>query len=344
MLNLRGEIQGIRVARAERQTLGLLASALTGGLATGAVDDATADTLFRAAQKHGVLGLFPLRHPSFAMSVAAARAKAMRALKFTHRVVKAIEGAGIPVVVLKGAVAASRWPDPTLRQQSDVDVLVDKADKDRAAEALIEAKVCSQRFLDSEHMHNDSLQPAEASGLLVEVHHYFNNHHETRVEVGELLSRRVRVKSASGELPALSAEDDAVYLAMHATTHALQRLAWMVDLATLRADWATAASRARAWGVSTAVRPAWARARELLAAPISQRAFAALSSPRPSAALSDALLAATDSSDGATHRFFERLFRISVVPAAALPRVMLQKLRSREEERVGYESLGQRPH
>ncbi|MBK7864870.1 MAG: nucleotidyltransferase family protein [Archangiaceae bacterium] len=253
MLNLREEIQGIARARDERRALMLLCDALTSAVVPATLDDVSRDRLFEAATQHGVLGLFPLAHPQFAAAVMAGRARNLRALKFTHRVVHAIEAEGIPVVVLKGAVAASRWSDPTLRQQSDVDVLVEKRHQDAAAKALIAAGV-RPRFLESEHMHNDSLQPAEPSGLLVEVHHYFNNHHENRVDVAELLARRTRVKTAQGPLPALSAEDDAVFLALHATTHALQRLAWLVDLAALKVDWREATLRAQQWNVWLPVR------------------------------------------------------------------------------------------
>jgi hypothetical protein len=195
-------------------------------------------------------------------------------------------------------------------------------------------------------MHNDAYLPASPTGLQIEVHHYFNNHHDTReVDVGQLLQRRVRVKTAHGELPALAPEDDAVYLALHATTHALVRLAWLYDLSVLNPDWLEAARRARAWKIDLAVAPAWERARDLLAVPIPEEALQLV---RPSPlhhAGAQALLKLADSSQGELHRFAERSFRMSVVPVMSIPRVLLQKLRGRREEAAGYASLkASEPH
>jgi len=339
VLNLRAEIQGIQQARSERECVRLLASALTGGLTTEGIDEATGKLLFDAAQRHGVLGLFPLRHPAMANALAAARARSLRALKFTHRVVGAIENAGIPVVVLKGAAAASRWPDPTLRQQSDVDVLVPKREKAAAARALIEAGVCSKRFLDSDQMHNDSLLPFDRSGFLVEVHHYLSNHHESRVDVKLLLSRRERIDTSLGPVPCLSATDEAVYLAMHATTHALRRLAWLVDLARLSPDWCVAAERAVEWGVALAVGPAWKRARELLGVPIPSVALRRVRVDSAHAQLAATVLRLADASGAQLQRFFERSYRVSLVALRSFPDVLRRKRRARDEERAAYESL-----
>lgn len=334
---LREEVLGLERARGERQAMRLVAQCLTGELATAGLDEALSQRLFESASRNGVLGLFPLSHPQLRQSLLAQQARAMRALKFTHRVVAAIEDAKIPVVVLKGVVAASRWTDPTLRQQSDVDVLVEAARKDEAAAALIAAGVCGGRFLDAKHMHNDSLTPKETSGLLVEVHQYFNAHHENRADISEILARRVRVKTALGSLPAMAAEDEAVYLALHATTHALQRLAWLVDLWRLDASWVEAARRAKAWRVAEAVAPAWMRTRALLGASIPIAAFDELGVPVPHRRLAELILGLADRSEGDTHVFFERAFRLAVVPPGSLPRVLRQKMAARREERLAYE-------
>jgi hypothetical protein len=334
VLHVGETIQGGRA----RSDLELLADALSGGLVASSLDPDTTSRLLTLSIHHGVIGLFPLNDARFVPALAATRARALRALKFTRRVVAAIESAGIAVAVLKGAGAASRWPDPSLRQQSDVDVLVDRGTKDAAADALVQAGVCKVRFITSDQLHNDSLEPADPAGLLVEVHHYFNNHHRTQVETKELLQRRTRVRTAQGDLPVLAAEDDAVYLALHATTHALQRLAWLVDLSVLSPDWSEAANRARAWGIGPAVAPAWHRTRALLGTPIPESAFACLGVPRWQADLSKWTLAAAERSRGSFHQFFERLFRLSVVPPKSLPYVIVQKARGRWEEAQGYRS------
>ncbi len=329
----------MRHAANGRAALRLLIDAVTGKLATDTLAPETTQALFEAAERNGVLGLFPLRHPGYRAAVVAAQARGMRALRFTHRVVAAIEAAGIPVVVLKGAAAASRWREPALRQQSDVDVLVEPRHKDGAAQALVDAGVCSRRFLDSHEMHNDSLLPAEPSGMLVELHHYFNHHHDTRVEVAELLARRQTVPTPQGDLPALNREDDAVYLALHAATHSLQRLAWLVDLVGLEPNWQVAAERARAWGVALAVAPAWRRARTALGVPIPQRAMEIVEAGSIHARLAQVVLEFAEATGGDTQRFFARAFRLSIVPIRSLPLVFRRKFTAGREQRDAYELL-----
>src|SRR4051812_13010415 len=100
-------ILGIREARQLRAAATQLAEALTDGLSPGvlALDDAEA--LAAAAELHGVLGLFPVQTPNFARTVLTARARSLRALKFTLRVVDALEAARVPCVVLKGSASAA---------------------------------------------------------------------------------------------------------------------------------------------------------------------------------------------------------------------------------------------
>jgi hypothetical protein len=306
-------------------------------LAAALVSRTTASPdLLAAAGQHGVLGLFPIEHPAFASTVIGIRSRHLRALKFTRRAIDVLTAAAIPAVVLKGVAAGARWPDPTVRQQSDLDLLVDYLNKDRAAEALIAAGVCKERVVDSHAMHNDTLLPADSSGLLVELHHYFSNHHDTRVDIGELLARRITVTTDQGGIPALAPEDDAVFLALHATTHALGRLAWLADLAFLRPHWVEAASRARRWNIALAVEPAWRRARDLLAVPIPDAAFDELDIAYLHRAFAHAILAASDATEGGLHQLFERSFRFSVVPVGSLPTVLVQKLRARREEHTAY--------
>ncbi len=67
-----------------------------------------------------------------------AAARSMRAGRQIQAVVDALEAAGIPSVLLKGpALARTVYPDPALRQSTDIDLLVRPADV-LAAESVLQ--------------------------------------------------------------------------------------------------------------------------------------------------------------------------------------------------------------
>ncbi len=288
-----------------------------------------------AAERHGVLGLV------FGDSTAARalQARALRALKFSRRAVDAVEAAGIPCVVLKGVAAATRWKEPLARQQSDLDLLVAPADLKAASKALIDAKIASFEFMAGTHVHNASLKATEKNGLTIELHHALNSNHEISVDIATLLRRRIFHHTPQGRIPALTPEDDAAYLAMHAATHALSRLAWLVDLEGLgRAgvDWAEAARRAKAWNIALPVECAWRHARELFSVPIPERAFEMLGTSVAQRFAVAALYRATWSTAGTPHVWLERAFRLALVPAKSWPSLAVHKYRARREQIRAY--------
>lgn len=302
-------------------------------LLTGARKDALG--LEGAAERHGVFGLIYGDLPA----ARALQARSLRALKFTRKAVAAVEAAGIECVVLKGAAAAVRWKEPSARQQSDLDLLVAPRDLKGASQALIAAGVASHEFMSGEHVHNASLKAKENIGLTIELHHALNSNHEITVDVAALLARRILVTTAQGPIPALAMEDDAAYLAMHAATHALGRLAWLVDLEGLHragVDWVEAAHRARAWNVALAVEIAWRQARQLLAVPIPEGAFDALGTTAAQRAAVAALYRATWGTAGEPHKWFERAFRLALVPPGSWPALAIHKYRARDEQLAAY--------
>lgn len=328
---------GVGAARAEQRLLQQVADALNRELALSALAGPELSAVLDAAARHGVAGL--LEHPAAMPLKLAAQAKSIRALRFTRRAVEALAQAGIAAVVLKGAAAAARWADPTVRMQSDLDVLVAPADLERAGEALQAAGVAGERFMTGEHMHNASFKPADAGGLLLELHHDLSSHHDFVADVPMLLNRREQVQTAQGPLPCLSKEDDAVYLALHACTHGLSRLAWLVDLQALHGagvDWVEAARRAREWTVGLPVALAWEATRTMLCVPIEGAAFTALGVSKTQRAVARGLLEAANASGQPVHQFLERLFRLALVSPAALPRVVRRKVRAKVEETNAY--------
>jgi hypothetical protein len=241
--------------------------------------------------------------------------------------------------VLKGVAAAARWKEPSARQQSDLDLLVAPVDLKAASKALIDAKLASEVFMAGDHVHNASLKPAEKNGLTIELHYALNSNHEISVDIAALVARRIFLDTAQGKIPALSPEDDAAYLAMHAATHALARLAWLVDLEGLgRAgvDWVEAARRAKAWNVAAPVECAWRQARTLLAVPIPERAFAELGTSLAQRVAVDALYRATWATAGEPHKWLERAFRLALVPPKSWPSLAIHKFRARKEQISAY--------
>ncbi len=322
-----------------------LAQALTGERPEAPAEAAERTAFLAAADANGVVGLLAHLGPDFERVAQAHRAKSIRALRFTVRASRVLEEARIAHAVLKGATSAARWSEPSARQQSDLDVLVHRDDLRKASRAMVDSGLASHEFLAGEEMHNAALQPKEASGLLIEIHHALNSSHEVKIDIAALLSRRIRVQTAQGPIWGLSLEDDAVFLALHASTHALHRLAWLVDLWRLGpagVDWVEAARRARRGNVAIPVELAWRQTRELLAAPIPEAAFETLGVGLSQRLRYESLFRLTHATRGRAQQFFERSFRMALVPLWNVPGVLAHKLRAREEEAEAYASLSPR--
>lgn len=310
-----------------------LAQWLCGELAPEAWSPERRAALTLAAERHGVNGLLAPASPA----ALALRARGIQALRFTRACVTALEAEKIPCVVLKGAATATRWSDPSVRPQTDVDLLVAPEHLRAAGDLLLAKDVVGPRVIDGEHLHNATFAPKGPGAFALELHHGLSSHHHLALDVHELLARRVSLATAQGAVPALAPEDDAVYLALHAATHALTRLAWLVDLQGLHragVDWLSAAARAHAWNASGAVELAWQQTRELLAVPIPEVAMRMLRVPAPKRWLAHRLLALSRS--GRQAQTAERLLRLALVPLADVPQVVVQKLKANAEEAKGH--------
>ncbi len=309
--------------------------ALLRGRDPASFDDARRAALLAAAEREGVAGRLAPRHPSFASGAESARLTSILAGSTTRRAVEALEAAGIAVAVLKGAaIAGLAWDEPSQRPQADVDLLVRPRDLARAGEVLREAGVAGETKIEGKAHHHATL--AASGGAMVEMHKELTSDLPLRVSAAELLERRLRVKAADGELPTLSLEDTAAYVALHAALHALERLSWVLDLDGLArlqpVDWELAARRARAWGAAVPVAIAWDAAIRWLRAPIPRAAMATLGVPMRRRLASEALR-------GAARLAGERItgpltisYRLSLLPGlSALPSQLARKLADRKE-------------
>ncbi len=313
-----------------------VAQALRGELDVSGLCEADRATLVHTAQAHGVAGLLAHTHPDFTRPTLGLKAHFMRAFISSTAAVAALEKASIPCLVMKGIAASSYWVNQQVRPQSDLDLLVAPADLPRAKTALLEGGVAKHVSIEGHFVHNASLKPASAAGLYIELHHALTSHHLLNVDIASLVARRETVVLNGVNVPSMHPVDAVVYLALHASTHALARLAWLVDLEGYarrsQVDWLDAAHRAVDWGCALAVGLAWGEARRLLNAPIPDAAMKALDRPQVQAQLVQALYWATTRTQGYAHRTAERTFRLSLVPPRHLPGVMVKKLRANHEQ------------
>jgi hypothetical protein len=161
----------------------------------------------------------------------------------------------IPVCALKGPVLATRLYDtPSVRPSIDIDLLIRPDDLFRAITCLTDA---DYRVDDDEvtceyllrYGHHLSFSRQGQPGLEVHFHAYAG--FGTVIPSGALMDR-ARVYEFDGTTVLVPrAEDELIYLAVHAAGHSFIRLLWLYDLKQLIArvpaiDWQAIITRARA--------------------------------------------------------------------------------------------------
>lgn len=131
-------------------------------------------------------------------------------------------------VVLKGLPLGARlYPSPLLRTSRDVDLLVAREDIERAALALEHAGFEQQGPPERHHL------ALRLGTELLELHFDALEGFGTRLDAAPLLAHARTVRYEGRELRTLAPADEAVYLAVHAVNHLLQRLSWLLDLKLL---------------------------------------------------------------------------------------------------------------
>ena len=255
----------------------------------------SADALVKDAVRHGLAGFVEhalaradwtlpnaaralLRRESLS---GAARGMRVRALLF--RSVEALGAAGVVPVLLKGYGLARRlYPEPLQRATTDVDLLVARAQVLCSVHALQGLGLTTKAVsADRDDTHHVELTGPEG---LVELHYRALAGYGQALEGDALVARAEDAELDGQRVRFLGAEDEAVYLALHASNHLLQRLAWLFDLKLLaRArptlDWDGVVTRARQTGLPHLVWYAWDAARRLLDAPVPERVLQALAPP-----------------------------------------------------------------
>jgi Uncharacterised nucleotidyltransferase len=165
---------------------------------------------------------------------------------------------GIGALVVKGPVlAVQAYGDPAMRSYGDLDLLVRQRDIRRATLLMTADGYDSQvpiSAIDAGKIPGQYLFSRPDSKLLVELHNdrtlrYFPR----RLPLEKIFERQIRVPLDSREVPALSVEDELVFICVHGAKHLWERLMWIADVATLVSrqtslDWDRAAVSAKEVG------------------------------------------------------------------------------------------------
>ncbi|HEX7084826.1 MAG TPA: nucleotidyltransferase family protein [Vicinamibacterales bacterium] len=179
-----------------------------------------------------------------------------------EEILAAFAAGSVRAAVLKGPWLAHRlYPEPSDRHAVDLDVLIARADLDRALGILTAAGWHSgdgpaARYARRHHHH---VQVTRDGSPPLELHFRARAGFGTIVESEPLLARASAARTPAGhQVLTLAPEDEFVYLALHAAGHAFARLIWLYDLKLLlRAnpgfDWVLAATRAGQIGAGAPV-------------------------------------------------------------------------------------------
>lgn len=257
-----------------------------------------AEAFVRAAARHGLAGF--AAHASeragwvlpegarelLRRESQSSAARAIRVHALLLRSLDALAAVGVVPVVLKGTALARRlYPDPFHRATTDVDLLVAGAQVEassRALEGLGLRQAPEKPGHGGEHSHH--LEFDGPAGL-VELHF------RALVGYGQVLEADALVAQAEeGELEGkrvryLRAEEELVYLSLHASNHLLQRLAWLFDLKLLvlanpRLSWPRVVEVARATALPHLAWYALEAARRMMGARVPPEVLAELAPPR----------------------------------------------------------------
>lgn len=199
-------------------------------------------------------------------------------------VLQAFSGAGVPLVLLKGAcLAYTAYDDPATRQMRDLDLMVRRDDLPHATDVLerLGYRGEDKPGLAPLHALDSHLPPFRQEGWRdVEVHWSVEgqarpNGGETLycphpVDVDELWKRAVPIRVLGHETLSLAPEHLLTHVALHATFHQtlLSRLQKVYDLGLVAhtagpLDWALVLETARAWRAERFVHLALRLAREV---------------------------------------------------------------------------------
>lgn len=197
------------------------------------------DAFLRSADRHRVTPLIArtvdawgpdapaATRVALATSARHAATEALAAVEALRSILAAFAEAGVIALAWKGpALALQAWEDLAARTFSDIDIVVDPVDRDRAR-TLLHALGWRSRWAMSAAQERTIFETQgaweftrESSPRLLELHWEFSaRRFAGRLPARDVLRRAARVRSGVVELPVPSAGDLLVLLAQHATKH-----------------------------------------------------------------------------------------------------------------------------
>ena len=261
--------------------------------------------LVDAARAHGMLGVIGWmleRHgisvpPDVAHEIDRYRAVARvwhgHQVQVLEAVLACLQPHAIRAAPLKGPWLAMRYyGDPADRQAVDLDVLVSPADLDASVNALVAEgwEVAQGPAASYARQHHHHLQLTRSGAPPLELHFRARAGFGTVFEAAPLLDRASETRTPGGHrVYTLGAEDELIYLAVHAAAHGFERLLWLFDLKLLRRahpslDWRLVADRAADMGAKAPVAFACRLMQERLRMPAPQLRALIAAGPRHSVA------------------------------------------------------------
>jgi len=214
------------------------------------------------------------------------------------RVLSALEGARVPVIVLKGPVLSRLvYPEPALRPYSDLDLTVRDADEQAAVAALLGCGLAEvphgaevERLTHAHHVHGGTafhrVFLAPGGGVMVELHLDPLQMGLRPTHEAARWSRAEPVAALPGALM-LGLDDQIIQLSVHAHKHGFNRLIWLKDIDLLmRAhadtlDWPAVRAAADAEGLTNSLWYTLALAAAVLATPVPPAALRSLAPSVP---------------------------------------------------------------
>ena len=176
----------------------------------------------------------------------------------TIEVLREFRALGIAACPIKGTfLSETLYGDPTRRQASDIDLLVQPSDFAGAIEALRRRgythlrprslpKQEQLRRLLNESRHYEVAVIDEQRRLCIELHWRFTSFRRFPGEQDDRLFDRFVTRDFSGfETPCMTEHDLLLYMALHGTKDYWRRLSWLADFTRLASMHPLAVSRAR---------------------------------------------------------------------------------------------------
>ncbi|MGB9176211.1 MAG: nucleotidyltransferase family protein [Methanoregula sp.] len=170
-------------------------------------------------------------------------------------IISALQEAGIPVLLIKGpALARTLYSDPSLRQSSDIDLLVKPRDFERCEEVMADLgyTTTARTFRISRHaFHHQAFLP-HGPGVLTEIHWNpdFGFNFFAASWVDAAFDHKIAVSAQDLSFETMSPVDHLLYLVFHnMIQHNHVRLDWIGDIARLSRqlhapeDWETLLSQ-----------------------------------------------------------------------------------------------------